>query len=113
MDAHVRKYISAIPKEKRALFDRLQRLILDTKPDAAVVFSYKMPTYTVGRRRLFLGVWEHGVSLYGWDRGRDGGFSKRHPELMSGRTTIRLRPDDASRIPDKEFHDLVRGALDD
>lgn len=113
MDAEVRKYIKAIPPDKRPLFDRLERLILGTKPDATVVLSYKIPAFKVGRRRLFLGVWQHGVSIYGWDQGRDGGFSKRHPELMSGRATIRLRPGDAARIPDKEFRDLVRGALED
>jgi uncharacterized protein YdhG (YjbR/CyaY superfamily) len=111
MDADVRAYIKAIAPENRPLFDRLHRLILKVHPDATVVISYKIPTYKLGRRRLFLGVWRHGVSLYGWDKGSDGGFSARHPELMSGRATIRIRPEDAAKIPDREFRDLVRGAL--
>jgi len=113
MDKAVRGYIDAITAENRPLFDRLHRLILDAHPDAAVVLSYNIPTYKVGRRRLFLGVWKHGVSIYGWDQGRDAGFTARHPSLKSGRGTIRLRPDDAARIPDDEFRDLVRGALGD
>ena len=112
MDQAVRDYIDAIAPENRPLFDRLHRLILATHPDAAVVLSYKIPTYKVGRRRLFLGVWQHGVSIYGWDQGRDGGFAARHPELKWSKGTIRLRPDAAARIPDDEFRDLVRGALD-
>ena len=112
MEDAVREYIEAIPAEHRPLFDRLHRLVLEARPDAAVVLSYKMPTYKVGRRRLFVGAWKHGVSIYGWDRGRDAGFTARHPELQTGKGTIRLRPEDAAGIPDDEFRDLVRAALD-
>jgi uncharacterized protein YdhG (YjbR/CyaY superfamily) len=112
MDAAVRAYIDGIAPENRPLFDRLHRLILEAHSEAAVVLSYQIPTYKVGRHRLFLGVWKHGVSIYGWDQGHDGGFSARHPQLMSGKGTIRLRPDDAAHIHDGEFRDLVRGALD-
>ena len=85
---------------------------LDKHPDAEVVLSYQIPTYKVGRRRLFLGVWKHGVSIYGWDQGRDAGFTARHPTLKTGKGTLQLRPDDAAGIPDDEFRDLVRAALD-
>lgn len=113
MDDAVRDYIDAIPKEHRHLFDRLHRLILEVHPDAAVVLSYQIPTYKVGRRRLFAGVWKHGVSIYGWEEGRDAGFSTRHPGLRTGKGTIQLRSEDADAIPDDEFRDLVRAALDD
>lgn len=112
MDSAVRDYIAAIAPEHSALFDRLQRIIVETHPDAEVELSYHMPTYKVGRRRLFLGVWKHGVSIYGWDRGRDAGFTDRHPELLTGKGTIQLRPEDADGIPDREFRDLISAALD-
>ena len=86
MDDAVRDYIDAIAPEHRPLFDRLHRLILEAHPDAAVVLSYQMPTYKVGRRRLFLGVWRHGVSIYGWQEGRDAGFTARHPDLKTSKT---------------------------
>jgi uncharacterized protein YdhG (YjbR/CyaY superfamily) len=111
MDDAVRDYIDAIAPEHRPLFDRLHRLILEVHPDAAVVLSYQIPTYKVGRRRLFLGVWRHGVSVYGWQEGRDGGFTARHPEFRTSTGTIRLRPDDAAAIGDDELRDLVRAAL--
>ena len=112
VDDVVRHYIDAIAPEHRPLFDRLHRLDLEAHPDAAVVLSYQMPTYKVGRRRLFVGAWKHGVSIYGWDQGRDAGFTARHPALQTGKGTIRLRPEDAAGIPDDEFRDLVRAALD-
>ncbi|MEA2589722.1 MAG: hypothetical protein QOH66_2649 [Actinomycetota bacterium] len=112
MDDGVRDYIDAIAPEHRPLFDRLHRLVLEVHPEAAVVLSYQMPTYKVGRQRLFLGVWKHGVSIYGWDQGRDAGFIARHPGLKTSKGTIRLRPEDAAGILDDELRDLVRAALD-
>ncbi len=112
MDKGVRDYIDAIVPEHRPLFDRLNRLVLEAHPDAALVLSYQIPTYKLGRRRFFVGVWKHGVSIYGWDQGRDAGFTARHPELKTGKGTIQLRPDDAAGIADDEFRDLVRAALD-
>jgi uncharacterized protein YdhG (YjbR/CyaY superfamily) len=111
MDDAVRDYIDAIAPEHRPLFDRLHGLVLEVRPDAAVVLSYGIPTYKVGRDRLFLGVWKHGVSIYGWQQDRDGGFTGRHPELRSSKGTIKLRPDDAAAIDDEEFRDLIRAAL--
>jgi uncharacterized protein YdhG (YjbR/CyaY superfamily) len=113
VDDAVRDYIDAIAPEHRPLFDRLHRLVLEAHPDAAVVLSYQIPTYKVGRRRLFLGVWKHGVSIYGWDQGRDAGFIARHPELKTSTGTVQLRPDDAAGISDDELRDLARSALDD
>jgi hypothetical protein len=111
MDDDVREYIETIAPEHRPLFDRLQRLVLEAHPDAAVVLSYKIPTYKVGGRRLFLGAWKHGMSIYGWGQGGDAGFTDRHPELLSGRSTIQVRPQDAAAIADDEFRDLFRAAL--
>jgi len=108
----VRAYIDDIPAATRPLFDRLHRLIVEAYPDVTIVLSYKMPTYRRGSRRLFVGAWKHGVSVYGWDEGRDAGFIARHPGLKTSTGTIRLRPADAEHISDDELRDLVRGALD-
>jgi uncharacterized protein YdhG (YjbR/CyaY superfamily) len=112
VDKDVREYIDSIDPEHRPLFDRLQRLIIETHPDAAVVISYQMPTYKVGSRRLHVGAWKHGVSIYGAQEGRDAGFISRHPGLKTSKGTIRLRPEDAAGIPDEELGGLVRAALD-
>ncbi|MHA6765183.1 iron chaperone [Streptacidiphilus sp. PAMC 29251] len=111
MDQDVQDYIDGIAAGHRPLFDRLHRLILEAHPEATVALSYRIPTYRVGRRRLHVGVWQHGVSLYGWQQGGDAGFTLRHPELLSGRSTIRLRVSTAAAIPDEELRDLVRAAL--
>ncbi|WP_285779280.1 DUF1801 domain-containing protein [Microtetraspora sp. NBRC 13810] len=111
MDNAVQDYIDAIDPAYRPLFDRLHHLVLEVYPDAAVVLSYKMPTYEVGRRRLHIGVWRHGVSLYGWGQDRVTDFTARHPQLRTSKGTIQMRPADAAAIPDDELRDLIRAAL--
>ena len=112
VDDAVREYLEAVPATHRPLYDRLHRLVLEVHPSAQVVLSYRMPTYVVGDRRLHVGVWKHGLSLYGWEAGRDGGFAERHPELDSGKGTLKLPLARAGEIPDDELLGLLRGALD-
>ena len=112
MDEAVQRYISEIAPEHRPLFDRIHALILQARPDATVVLSYRIPTYKIGKRRLYLGAWKHGLSIYGW-KGEEGEeFLARHPELRTSKGTIQLRPEDAESIPDDEFRGLARAALD-
>ena len=112
MDEGVAGYVGAIAPEQRPLFDRLHAIVLAEHPDAEVVLSYGMPAYRMGGRRLNLGVWRHGVSVYGWRTDRDGGFVARHPRLSSGKGTIRIRPEDAESISDDELRALLGGALE-
>jgi uncharacterized protein YdhG (YjbR/CyaY superfamily) len=112
VDPDVAAFVEGIPPEKRALFDRLHAIVIGAHPDAEVALSYGMPAYKVGRRRLNLGVWKHGVSVYGWRADRDGGFVARHPGMSSGKGTIRIRPGDAEQISDDEFRMLLGGALE-
>jgi uncharacterized protein YdhG (YjbR/CyaY superfamily) len=111
VDEAVRAYIDAIPSEHRAMFDRLHRLILAAHPDATVALSYGIPAYRLGRRRLFVGAWKHGLSIYGWQADHDAGFSARHQEFLAGKATIRLRPQDAAGLGDDELRDFVRATL--
>ena len=112
MDEAVQTYIDAVDPAYRPIFDRVHRLIMTAHPDADVVLSYQIPTYKVGKRRLYVGAWQHGISIYGWGQDRDAGFTARHPALKTGKGTIALRPEDAAGIPDDELRDLVRAALE-
>jgi hypothetical protein len=100
MDEAVRSYIDAVDPAYRPLFNRVHELIMAAHPAATVVLSYQIPTYKVGKHRLFVGAWQHGISLYGWQQDRDGGFTERHPELRTSKGTIRLRPQDAAALAD-------------
>jgi len=58
-DDAARDYVEALAPQRRPLFDRVRRLIMEEHPGAAVVLSYQIPTYVVGRHRLYVGVWRH------------------------------------------------------
>jgi uncharacterized protein YdhG (YjbR/CyaY superfamily) len=112
MDDALQTYLDGIAPEHRPLFDRLQRLILEVHPDAEVGIAYQMPSYKVGKRRVSLGVWQHGLSIYGWRENQDVAFLARHPELKTGKGTIKLGPGQAEAISDDEFRGLFAGALE-
>ena len=104
-------YIDSLSGERRELFDRVRSLISSAFPEVELAWTYKMPTFVVRQKRLYVAAWAHGVSLYGWSAERDGGFGARHPTLVSGRGTIRLRPSEAADIGDDELLGLIRGTL--
>ena len=108
----VRDYVDGIAAEHRPLFDRLHQLIFEVYPDAAVVLAYKIPTFKVGSRRLHVGAWKHGLSLYGWPQGSQREFIARHPGLQTSKGTLRLTPEGAAGISDDELKAVVIAALD-
>lgn len=112
MNADVQAYIDQIAPEQRPLFDRVHRLIRSAFPEAGLSLAYGLPTYRVGDRRLHVGAWRHGVSLYGWDKDRAAAFTARHPDLLSGKGTIKLRSGKAADVTDQELSDLIRGSLE-
>jgi uncharacterized protein YdhG (YjbR/CyaY superfamily) len=107
----VQAYVEGIAPEHRPLFDRVRALVLDVAPGAVEKLSYGMPTYVVGRRKLSLGAWKHGLSVYGWGENRDGGFLAAHPELRTSKGTIQIRPGQAEQIDDRELRALVGAVL--
>jgi uncharacterized protein YdhG (YjbR/CyaY superfamily) len=111
IDKDVQRYFEQIAPEHRPLFDRIHGLILEECPEASVVISYRMPTYQIGKRRLHVGAWKHGLSIYGW-KGQEGEqFLVRHPDLRTSKGTIQLSPEAAAAIGDDEFRALARAAL--
>ncbi len=111
MTDDVAAYLDAIDESRRPLFDRVHRLVLDVRPTAHMVLSYKMPTFVAGTRRLHVSVWKHGLSFYGWEHGRDGGLVARHPQLDNGKGTLRLPVGEAAVISDDELRAFLAAAL--
>jgi uncharacterized protein YdhG (YjbR/CyaY superfamily) len=107
----VAAYIDAIDADRRPLFDRVHRLVMEVQPGARMILSYKMPTYVAGTRQLHVGVWKHGLSFYGWDHDADGGFVARHPHLDNGKGTLKLPLTEAADISDDELRAFLAGAL--
>lgn len=98
MPPEARACIDGIPPGHRPLFERLHRLILTAHPGAQVTLSYKMPACEAGNRRLYVGAWNRGILVCGWQKDRDGGFTSRRPELVTSKGTLQLRDGDAAGI---------------
>jgi hypothetical protein len=105
-DAAVRSYVEAIPESKRPLFDRLQALILELYPDAEIFISYQIPTYRVGRARVFLGVWKGGVSLHAVDA---ASFKQRHPSIKTGKGSLNFKVTD--ELPEADVREVIKRAI--
>jgi len=112
-DQAAQQYIDGIADEFRPLFDRLHRVVTDVHPEVVLSLSYGMPTFSTGPHKLHIGVWKHGVSIYGSQQDEAANLVARHPALKTSKGTIRIRPQDADDIADVEFADLLRAALDD
>jgi uncharacterized protein YdhG (YjbR/CyaY superfamily) len=113
VDAAAKAYIDGIDTDTRPLFDRIHHLIVGEFPDIEVGVSYQMPVYRRDGRSLNVGVWKHGVSIYGWSDHHARSILERHPELSSGKGTLRITRAVADDIGDAELVELVRGALDE
>ena len=107
----VQAYIDGIASEHRPMWDRVDRLIRARHPDVELRITYDMPTFVVGDHRLPVGVWKHGLSLYGLHEGNDAGFIARHPELSSGRGTVKLPTRRAAELTDDELSATLQAAL--
>lgn len=107
----VKAYLDAVPEQHRPMWDRVERLVRSIHPDVELRMTYDMPTFVVGEHRLPVGVWKHGVSLYGLHDSNDGGFIARHPELSSGRGTVKLPTRRAEEFSDDEIVAMLRAVL--
>jgi len=105
-------YITGMAPGTRSVFDRLERIIREERADAVTDMSYGMLRYRARDRRLLVGAWKHGLSVYGWPQGREVDFVTRHPALKTSKGTIRL-PSAATDITDDDLRVLVRAALTD
>ncbi|HUZ69855.1 MAG TPA: DUF1801 domain-containing protein [Candidatus Saccharimonadales bacterium] len=104
-------YVDGIAPEFRPLFDRIDGLTRALHPEATAGISYGMPTYWVGNRRLNVGVWKHGVSVYGWKKHSPSTFIAQHPELVTSTGTIRLTPDAGAALSDDEIGEVIKSSL--
>ncbi|UDY36735.1 hypothetical protein [Dermatobacter hominis] len=107
----VQAYLDGIAPEHRPMWDRVEGLVRSIHPEVELRITYDMPTFVVGDRRLPVGVWKHGLSLYGLHGSNDAGFIARHPDLSSGRGTVKLPTARADEFTDDELRETLTAVL--
>lgn len=64
-NAALTDYIAQLSSRERAEFDRIERVVKGIAPDAELVMSYGMPTFTHNRKILLhFGVFKNHLSLF-------------------------------------------------
>ena len=109
MNAEVQNYIDAVP-EGKPLFDQLQGLILSLYPDAEVAISEQIPTYKVRGRKIGLGYWKRGVSLYLARQHDVDEFEDEHQAADSGVDCINFKVSDV--VPMPVLKQVIRNAIE-
>lgn len=109
MDKAVRKYIESVSGERRQLFVRLEKIILDLYPDAPTAIAYGVPTYGTKPARVGLGYWKEGVSFYPYSGSVLDEFREKYPAIKTTKGSINLRVSD--KIPVSALRKLIRQAM--
>ena len=103
------QYAEGVPVAFRPMFDRLHALILEVRPEAEVVMQYQVPTYKVGKAKVFLGIWKRGVTLYTTDPANLDEFKLAHPKTKVNKASINFRAD--QDLPEDDVRAVVERAL--
>ena len=74
------------------------------------MISYRILTYYVGRRRVYLGLWKEGVSLHAIRGDLIDGFKPRHPSIKRGRGSLNFRLTDD--LPEADIRALIKQVID-
>ena len=99
MTSEFRRYLAAIPKDKKRFFLRLHDLILGLYPDAEVGLSYQIPTYRAKSGWVALGHGKRGVSLYTNGPSHIADFKTRHPAIQTGKACLNFKITDDFSLP--------------
>ena len=110
MDEKAKQYIDAIPEEKKALYQQLERVILDLYPDVEIGFSYQIPMYKRGKRWVGLGIWKGGVSIYTDGPYHIAEFKRKNESIKTGKGSINFRVTDD--IPIEDVKVVIRSAIE-
>ncbi|MGH9941036.1 MAG: iron chaperone [Pyrinomonadaceae bacterium] len=110
MNEEVRRYLDAVPEERKPLFDQLHALIMELYPNAEVVLSYQVPTYRAKSGWVALGVWKEGVSLYTNGLHHIAEFKAKYPAIKTGKGSINFKASDV--VPVAALKKVIRRAIE-
>jgi uncharacterized protein YdhG (YjbR/CyaY superfamily) len=109
MNKDVRRYLTAVPDDRKETVIKLHDLILGLFPDAEVDMSYKMPTYRHGDGWVALANQKHYVSLYTCGEHHIAGFRDKYPAIKTGKGCINFRSKDP--VPVTALKQVIRHAM--
>ncbi|HMK08500.1 MAG TPA: DUF1801 domain-containing protein [Anaerolineales bacterium] len=109
MKRDIQGYVRSGSAEQRRLFSRLERMVLDLYPRAAIGLAYGVPTYGTKPGRVGLGYWKEGVSFYPYSGSALDEFRARHPAIKTSKGSINFRLSD--KVPKAALQKVIRQAM--
>ena len=110
MDAEMVAYINSVSDERRQLYARLEKLVLELYPAAELVKSYGIPKYQIKTGGIFLNYWKGGVSLHGGGSDLLDDFKAKFPQIKTGKGGINFKVGD--EIPVEDVTTFIRNAME-
>ena len=102
-------YLLRGSEAQQDLFERLHNLIMALYPQAENDISYGLLKFYIGKKRVWLGYWKQGVSLYTGFPELITEFKSKHPELKTGKGCVNFRFTD--KIPLSDVKKLIRAVM--
>ena len=110
MTPDLRRYLAAIPKDKKPFFLQLQQSIFELYPKATAGLTYKIPTYRAKSGWVALGLCKRGVSLYTNGPSHIATFKVRHPHVHTGKACLNFKITDDFSLP--ALKQVIRHAVE-
>lgn len=106
----VEEYLAALPEESRVALETLRATIRAAAPEATETISYQMPAFKDGGRLLvsYAAFRDH-CSLFPMSMRVIETYAEELKPYLSGRGTIRFRPDDP--LPAALVQKIVRARI--
>jgi hypothetical protein len=105
----VERYVDELDDGLRQLFERLEALIVDERPDVTIVFSYQIPLYRVGRHQVGLSAGPGRITLTTTSPQSIAGFTAGTKGFRTGKASIQLPVD--AELPEAALREVVRREL--
>jgi uncharacterized protein YdhG (YjbR/CyaY superfamily) len=110
VNADVKRYLAAVPDNRKPLVERLHGLIVGLYPEAAIDMSYRIPTYKVGQGWVALANQKRYVSLYTCGAHHLAEFKKKYPRIKTGTGCINFRL--ADEFTDTAIEQVIEHAIE-
>ena len=110
VNADVKRYLAAVPENRKPLVERLHGLIVGLYPEVAIDMSYRMPTYKVGDGWVALANQKRYVSLYTCGAHHLAAFKKNYPGIKTGTGCINFRLSD--EVADEAIEQVIEHAIE-
>lgn len=110
MNRKVRRYLNAVPEDRKLLVEKIHGLIVGLYPDVKIDMSYRMPTYRAKDAWVAVANQKRYVSLYTCGAHHLAEFKAKYPGIGRGKGCINFKATDP--VPVTALRKVIRHAIE-